>query len=267
MTSDFATTTVRPGASRGAVWAARVLAVVLALFWGVLFFGIIDLSVVVLRDERFDEHYLLEAGWGLLYTALVMLPLVVWAASPRTVVLLQQVLAAAGAVLVAGLAAMALGQVLPAAFLAASALVPAALAGRSLRLPRATPGELHPVLVVLVVTALAGSVVYAVAMVRASYAGVPDDNTWGLMHLPMQAALGLAVTGATAVVALAQAARRAHWRIGLVFPAITAAGLGACSLVYPDHLGSLGTGGGAAAVLWALALLASGAVVRDRRTV
>jgi hypothetical protein len=263
MTVQSLTTERGPSAARGAVLLARVLAVASALFWGVLFFGIIDLSVVVMQDWRFHEHYLLEAGWGLLYTGLVMLPLLVWAAVPRCVVLLQEVLAVAVAVFVTGLAALAPGQLVPAVFLALSALVPALLARLPLSLPSVQPRRVHPLLASLVALALAGGVAYAVAMIRAAYAGVPDDNTWGLMHLPMQAALALALPAVVAVVALAHAAGQPRWRVGLAFPAITAAGLGAVSVAYPDHLGSLGLVGGAVCLAWAVALGASGFVLRD----
>lgn len=266
MTSKIAPSSSAPTASRGAVWAARGIAVVSALFWGVLFFGIVDLGTVLLQDERFHEHYLVEAGWGLLYTVLVMLPLLVWAVSVRSVVLLQQLLATAAAVLVAGLAGAALGQVLPAVFLALSAWVPAILARRSLSLPRVSVAQTHPLLAALAGVALVGAVAYAVVVLRASYARVPDDNTWGLLHLPMQAGLGLAIATTTAVVALAQAAGRERWRVGTVFPAVAAGALGAFSLAYPDHLASLGTVGGALALAWTVALLASGLVVRDRAT-
>jgi len=243
--------------------AARAVAVVAALFWGVLFFGMIDLATVLLQDERFAEHYLLEAGWGLLYTGLVMVPLLVWAVLPRGTVLLQQVVAGAVGVAVTGLAAGALGQVLPAAGLVLSALVPAALAGRRLRPRRVSPAALHPLLAALALTGLAGAACYATAMVRAASAGMPDDETWGLMHLPMQAGFGVALAGCAVVVALAQAGGTDRWRVGVLPPALTAAGLGAFSLLYPDHLGSLGVVGGTACAAWGAALGASGVLVRD----
>ena len=44
--------------------AARVVAGLAAGFWGFLWFGLIDLLVVVEQDERFHRHYLLESGPG-----------------------------------------------------------------------------------------------------------------------------------------------------------------------------------------------------------
>jgi hypothetical protein len=69
----------QPGPTAG----ARVFAALAALFWAVLFFGILDLSVVPSGDVRFYEHYLLETGWGLLFTFLVPLPLLAWAVRPQ----------------------------------------------------------------------------------------------------------------------------------------------------------------------------------------
>jgi hypothetical protein len=39
----------------------------------------LDLLVVVEQDARFDEDYMFESGWGLLYLVLVAVPLVVLA--------------------------------------------------------------------------------------------------------------------------------------------------------------------------------------------
>ena len=43
---------------------ARGLSAALAFFWAVLFFGIIDLTVVFDQLPDFYESYLLETGWG-----------------------------------------------------------------------------------------------------------------------------------------------------------------------------------------------------------
>ena len=52
---------------------ARLIAAVSAVVWGLLFFGVIDLLVAVEHTPGFYESYLLETGWGLLYTFLVAL--------------------------------------------------------------------------------------------------------------------------------------------------------------------------------------------------
>jgi hypothetical protein len=227
-----------------------------------LFFGIIDLLVLVGQDDRFFAHYLLETGWGLLYTALVMVPLLLWAVDPRADVLLQQVLVVAISVLVTGLAALALGQVLAAAFLAASALGPGALARRSLR-PRSglSLRGANPWLASLALVAVAAALLYAVAMIRAAHDGTPDDETWGLMHLPMQAGFGLALAGSALVGVSAAASGQARWRWPLMLAAVSAVWFGVVSMLYPEHLGSLGAIGGAACVGWGFAVGAASLLV------
>jgi len=70
-------------------WLARTLAVFAALFWSVLFFGLIDLLVVPLQDERFSPYLVVETSWGLLYTTLVALPRVMYAVRPKSWVFLH----------------------------------------------------------------------------------------------------------------------------------------------------------------------------------
>ncbi len=70
---------------RAALGVARTLAVVTALFWAVPFFGLVDLAVPILETPGFYEAYLLETGWGVLYTFLVAMPLLVLAVAPRWV--------------------------------------------------------------------------------------------------------------------------------------------------------------------------------------
>lgn len=252
-------------ASRGRLIAARVVALVAALFWGVLFFGIIDLLVVPVQDEEFFQFYLIETGWGLLYTLLVMLPLVLWAVRPGREVFLQQALAAAAAVLLCGLAALAPGQVFVAGLLAGSALAPAALAGQSLRPIRGSLSGSSPLLGGLAVVAAASALVYAMRMVHASYTGAVDDDTLGLMHLPMQAAFGLALAGSASISVLAGGANASGWRFSVVPAAASAVWLGVVSVVYPDHRGSLGTVGGTAAIAWGIAFAVAALLVRRNR--
>ena len=99
-------TTVPVSASppRSLVLGARLTSLALALFWGVPFFGLIDLQVVVFQNEVFYLHYVLEVGWGMLYTVLVMVPLLCWAVRPGLVVLPRCVLVAGAAILLTGIA-------------------------------------------------------------------------------------------------------------------------------------------------------------------
>src|SRR6478672_13045967 len=96
--------------ARGSRVAARVVAVVAAVFWGFFWFGLIDLLVVVEQDERFHEHYLLESGWGLLYLVVVTAPLLLLVRRPGDPVALAQLAVATLAVLVGALWAAAVPQ-------------------------------------------------------------------------------------------------------------------------------------------------------------
>ncbi|MGZ4438702.1 MAG: hypothetical protein ACXVW6_13765 [Nocardioidaceae bacterium] len=239
------------------VLAARVATTGAALFWGVLFFGVIDLLVVPLQDERFDEHYLLETGWGLLYTVLVMVPLLLWAVRPRWRVFPQQVLVVAGAVLLTAVVTPAMGQVLVAFGLLVS-VTPSVWAAR-----RRWPAHglsvrgTDPWLVALVVLSAAGAATYAVRMVAAAHAGSLDEETWGLMHLPMQAAFGLALAGSAATAVLNGGASCAPgWKVATLPASLSAVWFGSVSVLYPEHLGSVGRPGGVAAIVWGLAFAA-----------
>jgi hypothetical protein len=224
----------------------RVWTVLAALFWGVPFFGLIDLQVVVFQNEVFYLHYVLETGWGLLYTVLVMVPLLGWAARPRLLVLPRCVLVVGAAVLLTGIAFGTAGQAAAGVALLVSAAPGLWMTHEDRRL-RCPIGRLP---VVVVAVGAFGAVAYVVLLVAAVRSGRTDEDTWGLMHLPMQAALAVA-TPASVVTSLMHAPAPG-WRAGLVLPALAAAGLGAVSVAYPFHLGSAGTAGGWAMVAWAV---------------
>src|SRR5262245_37786502 len=72
------------GETTGRAVGARAAAVAAALWWSVLFFGLIDLSVGIIPDEYPDflDFVAVETSWGLLYTVLVPVPLIAWAIRP-----------------------------------------------------------------------------------------------------------------------------------------------------------------------------------------
>jgi hypothetical protein len=251
--SDGSVTALVPGAPV----IARVLAAVFSLLWAVLFFGIIDLLVVPIQDDRFYEYYVVETGWGLLYTVLVPVPLIAWALHPQWLVHAQQVVAVGCAVLMTGALAPVPGQVFVGGLLAVGGAA----------IWWSTERRLWPVrglsvrgasrlLVVLVIASALAAVAYAWKVFEASRAGQPDDNTWGLMHLPMQAAFGVAVAASAAVAVLAGGAGVRGWRFAVLPSAASAVWFGVVCTVYPDHVGSLGKVGGMAAIGWGLALAA-----------
>ena len=93
---------------------ARLIAAVSAVAWGLLFFGVIDLLVAVEHTPGFYESYLLETGWGLLYTFLVALPLISLTLSPRLSLPVTQVALVGSAVAVTAVASGSWGQLVPA---------------------------------------------------------------------------------------------------------------------------------------------------------
>jgi hypothetical protein len=245
-----------------ASWFIRVLAVLAAVFWAGVFYGLIDLSVPMSQDERFYDGYLLETGWGLLFTVLVAVPCVLWAVHPGAAVFPRQLIAIAVVIAAVGLAASAGGQVRISCILALAAVVTAAPSGlllkRSLRRHHhSQEWRARLVPIALVTAAAAGGIAYAAVMLGAYRTGDPrDEITMGLSHLPMQAALGVSVAAAACLAVLAEAARLPCSRAAALPPAVAAAWLGALSVAYPDHLGSLGTVGGVLAMLWGLAFAA-----------
>jgi len=245
-------TTVPP---RPLAVGARLASLLAALFWGVLFFGLIDLQVVVFQNEVFYLHYVLEVGWGLLYTVLVMLPLLCWAARAELVALPRCVLAAGGAILLTGLAFRSPGQAVAGVAVAASA-APGVWLSRGSTSSRSIRPE--PWLFGLLALGVAGAVAYLVVLVADVRSGRTDEDTWGLAHLPMQAALAVAVPACLAVALLLRPA--AGWRLGVILAALATAGLGAVCVAYPTHLGSAGSWGGTAMLAWAVAVAALAAV-------
>jgi hypothetical protein len=230
---------------------ARVVAALAAVLWGFFWFGVIDLLVVVIQDDRFHEHYLVESGWGLLYLVLVAVPYVVLVVRPGQPVAVAQLWVCSVAVLFGGAWAWQLPPLLNGlGLLASTALV--AWLGRATVPRRRRPGPVEGVLAALSVPA---AVVYGWPLARNRT--LTEDITNGVSHFPMQAALGLAVAG-LALLAAVTASRLPAWTVGM-----TVAWIGLESVVYPDLVGSLGVLGGWLAVVWAVLLVV--AVERARR--
>jgi hypothetical protein len=257
--------TEAPLASADALAMVRVFAGLAAALLAIAFYGIVDLSVVPSQDERFARDYLLETGWGLLFTFVVPGPLLIWAFRPQWRVPMQQVLAAAAMVVLTGLVIPYVVLVVIGVLLSAAAWGP----NLALRRPLVTTRDvavrtLDPFLVFLVLVAAVGAVVYAVDMVELARSGIDDDITAGVRHIPMQAAFGLAVFATTAVAVLGASTSAPGWRVCTLPPAVAAVWFGVTSYAYPEHLASLGANVGIAWALWGLVL--SAVVWRPRRT-
>lgn len=258
--------TLDPGRADRAV-VARVGAVFVALFWATVFYGIIDLSVVPDNDVGFYRHYLLETGWGLLFTFLVPLPLLSWAVRPQGWNA-PQLAAIAAAILLAGLLGSAPGQVVVAGLVAGSAAFPRMWrpwprwsVRRALTRPAYWPLD------AVVAVGTGAALVYGWDMLDAARDGAKDEVTRGLMHLPMQAAFGLAVAASAVVAVLALVNGETGWWFAFVPAALSAVWFGVVARAYADHLGSVGEVGGTLAIGWGVGLLmaASGTGILTRR--
>jgi hypothetical protein len=251
--------TVLPRPTRARPAVARVLAVLAALACAVLFMGVVDLLVPLLRTPGFYDAYLLETGYGVLAVGLLTLPLLASAGRPGS----------PGPAAEVGVVAVALGlagAVTPAPPLLVVAVVLLAIAGALRRLGGAAraSGRRAPSRAgwALALVGALGALPYAADMVAAGREGRPPvDVTNGLDHWPVQAALALALP---AVAALA-AARRPGWAVPACTAALSAGWFGALSVAFPDHPASLGAAGGGAAVAWG-ALLALDALRTAVRT-
>lgn len=236
-----------PGLSR----SARVVAFLLGLFWGWLFFGLIDL-LVFLQGAEFHESFHLETGWGLLFVFIVAAPLIAVAAAPGRVIpaVFQQVLLAAGAVTIGAALSASSTHFLLAIGLGFTALVVTATSDDmqvGLLLPRQWawwPGA-------LAVVGAGPWFVYALAAAENARAGLRGGETLGLDHWPVQAALAIGI-----ILVASLAATLPHgWVVPTWCVGVCAVWLGCGSLIYPDLDASLGRPWDAAAVAWGLAFI------------
>jgi hypothetical protein len=232
-------------------------------FWLLLFFGLTDLSVPLFFQTRpeFYEGYLIETGWGVLFTFFAGLPMCFLGARPAWISAALVTAAAGIAVLIAAIASaqpelliIVAALLLPAAVLWALArsarrhdgapkrsIPPGGQSGFGVRLP----------ILGLALVALPPAIIFAAEMIETARSGDPEpDYTYVFDHYPIQAASVLVIPLATALLAL----RLPGWRPMTFLVASGTAWFGIVSIVYPDHLGSWGTAWGWTAVAWAVAL-------------
>lgn len=250
-------------------------------FWLLLFFGLVDLSVPVFFGSRpeFYDAYLIETGWGVLFTFFAGLPMCLLGARPTWISAALVGAAAAIAVLIACLASgqplqliIVAGLAVPAAVVwvlarssAASASAPLPGASEPAAAPDGLASRLPQLGLALV--ALPPAIAYASAMIEAAIGGSPSpDYTYVFDHYPIQAASALVIPLATAFLTL----RLPGWRPMTALVAVGTAWFGAVSIVFPAHFGSWGATWGWTAVAWAVALCLSmlpGLRARDRPAV
>jgi hypothetical protein len=229
---------------------ARVLAGGLAVFWGFLFYGLIDLLAFA-QGPDFHASLVLSTGWGLLFLVLVAGPLVAVAVRPGTCA------TAAGQVAIAGVAVGAAAAVSgsPRHLLVAGALLATAAALAAVRPPTSAPARATrrtpwaPRLLVLL--AAVPACAYAWTAARTTGSGTLTDDTWGLDHWPVQAAFPLAVLGVAALAAT----RPADWQLPTWAVAISAAWFGTVCWLEPDLVGSPGRGWATVVLIWSIAFM------------
>jgi hypothetical protein len=232
--------------------AARVVAALSAVFWGFVWYGVIDLLVVVIQDERFHDDYLMESGWGLLYLVLVTVPLCVLVVRPGQPVALAQLWLCGAAVLAGAVWGWRLPQLFVAVGLLACALLLTLLGGG--RGPRLRAPDV--VLLLLTLVAAPVAVVYGEPLARNTV--LPEDITIGVSHFPMQASLALAVVAGVGLAAVTRS------RLPAYTAALTAVWLGVESVAYPDLTASLGSVGGWLSAAWGLCVVGAVEVARRR---
>ena len=245
---------------RGAI---RVIAWTTGSFWLFLFFGLVDLSVPLLFQARpeFYAGYLMETGWGVLFTFFAGLPMCFLGARPRWISAALVTAASGVAVLIA---AVASAQPVP-LLIVAGLLLPAAAVWMLDRVARASEREealSGPIvasgalrarlpMLGLALVALPPAVAYASEMIRLALLAEPEPSyTYVFDHYPIQAASVLVIPLATALLAL----RLPGWRPMTLVVASGTAWFGVVSIVHPDHLGSWGAAWGWTGAAWAVAL-------------
>jgi hypothetical protein len=225
--------------------------VLLAVFWGYVFYGIYDL-LVFLQGPEFHQSFHLETGWGLFFLFMVAAPLVAVAVagSSAAPALPQQLLLAAVAVVVGAALSASPRHLLVAIGLAATVGLLAPMCG-GLRAVLTPPRGWHWGPGVLVLAAAVPWLAYAVAAADSARAGFRVDKTWGLDHWPMQAALAIALGLVAALAAtLSAGSLVAAWCVG-----VCSAWFGVASWIYPDLDAGLGRIWGVAALAWGVAFV------------
>lgn len=230
----------------------RAVAVLFAVFWGFFFFGLIDL-LVFLQGPEFLPSFQLETGWGLFFLIIVAVPLLAIAVIPDAVLpaALQQVSAAGVAIAIGAGLSGSPEHVIPAAGVAATALTVAAVGRVRIPLPSLRRWSWAPG--ALVVASAGPCAAYALMSAGAAREGLRADETWGLDHWPIQAALavGVVLLGALATT------RPRGWFLPTWCVGMCATWFGVASWRYPDVDASLGRPWGAAAIVWGLAFVAT----------
>jgi hypothetical protein len=231
----------------------RILAALLATFWGLAFYGLIDLLAFA-QGPEFHETLLLSTSWGLLFLFLVAAPLATLCVRPSAVsfAALAEVALVGAAVGVAAGAGGASRLLLVAAGLLVGVAALAAAARRH-----------HQVLVAgwrwsappaaLVILAIGPCCAYAWTAAQTTGSATITDDTWGLDHWPVQAALPVALL----LISALAAGHPAGWRLPAWSAGAAAAWFAVVCWLEPGLVGSVSRPWAAITLAWATTFVAT----------
>lgn len=192
----------------GMALALRIVAAVLAAFWALPLFAVVDLATALSWREGWEDSLLLEASWGALLTFFVVVPLLVVVVRPGRHIEAGLWSGVTAVSLVAGTIITGEATALwPALFAAVTGGIVVALGLLAAR-RRAVPRPARPrvqaswLLGLLALVGIPLWLAYA-ASTAAVPAGAPTPYlTNGIDHWPVQAASGIAVILASAIAAI-----------------------------------------------------------------
>lgn len=243
----------RASASAAGRFGLGMVAALFGLFWGFFFYGLIDLLAFA-QGEEFHAALVLSTGWGLLFLFLTAGPLLALSlrASAVSPSALAQVALVAAAVVAAAALSSSLVHMFVSAGLIATVVVLAVLArDRPWYVVRtwrwsAVPGA-------LVVLAFAPCCAYAWTSARTTGGAQLTDDTWGLDHWPVQAALPLALL----LICGLAAGHPSGWRLPTWSAGTAAAWFAVVCWLEPHLVASVSRPWAAITLLWALAFVAA----------
>lgn len=230
----------------------RAAAGLLALFWGVVFYGVIDL-LAFLQGADYHDALMLSTGWGVLFVFLVAAPLAALCLAPTA--------AGAAATVQVGLVALALATaavlsgyprvLLAAVGVLATAAVAAILAAHP---PAAWFSSWHWSSGSLAVIAVAAGPLCAYAWTSARNTGAVTihSESVGLDHWPVQAALPVAAL----MIGAFAAGHPRGWRVPAWSVAAAGTWFAIVCLVEPRLVGSVSRAWSATLLGWSAVFVA-----------
>ena len=240
------------GPHRRWLWL-RGTAGLLALFWGLLFFGIVDLLAFA-QGEEFHATILLSTGWGLLFLFLVAGPLLVVSVGRRAASAAATLEMAAVAIALATTAVLSTAPrfLLAALGVGVTVIVVTVLGATSARTALRS-WRWAPLPVAILAIAVVPAATYSWISARNTGTSVTTDDTLGLDHWPAQAALPIAAL----LIALVAAGHPRGWRLPAWSVVVCGFWFGLVALAEPDLVGSVNRWWSAALIGWSAVFIAA----------